>query len=160
MRASELGWRLVWPWRARADKTLEPGSLFPDFELAATDGRRYRLSEDGGKRTVLWFTNLCDGCQARAPLLNQLVERSSASLRVLAVNILEEEETASRLAPSFKFPILLDPEDIVQSVLKIPHPPGACPLHNLYVVAPGRNVLLRGHLSAMKPESVARLAEL
>lgn len=160
MRATELGWRLVWPWRARADKTLEPGSIFPDFELAAVDGRRYRLSEGGGKRTILWFTNLCDGCQERAPLLNQLVERSGAVLRVLAVNILDEEDTAKRLAPSFKFPILLDPKDVVQNVLKIPHPPGACPLHNLYLVAPGRSVLLRGHLSAMKAADVARLADL
>lgn len=137
-----------------------PTSVFPDFELEAVDGRSYRLSDDGGKRTVLWFTNLCPGCQKRAPMLNELVESSSSLVRVLAVNILPDAEAARRLATSLKFPILLDPEDIVRKRLKIAHPDGVCPKRSLYVVAPGRAILLKHQLAAMKPADVARIAEL
>lgn len=155
-----LAWKLAWPWRAAMDKARPPGAVLPDFELADGGGRRHRLSDDGGRRTLLWLTNLCDGCQARAPLLNELAERHGPLVRVLAVNLLAEEETARKVAPKLRFPLLLDPEDVVQRVLGIPHPPGSCPLHNLYLLAPGRAVLWRGHLSAMKPAAVSALAEL
>lgn len=160
MGLSDIAWRMTWPWRAKLQENRGPGSVMPDFELQGVDGRRYRLSDDGGKRTLLWFTNLCDGCQKRAPLLNELLEKAGSILRVLAVNILPEEDTARRLSPTLKFPILLDPEDIVQKRLGIAHPPGTCPLRNLYVIAPGRTVLLKHHLSALKPGEVGRIAEL
>ena len=137
-----------------------PTSVFPDFELEGADGRRYRLYDDGGKRTVLWFTNLCEGCQERAPMLNDLAENAGSLLRVLAVNILRDAGAAQRLAPKLKFPILLDPEDIAQRRLGILHQPGVCPRQSLYVVAPGGAILFKHRLAAMRPAEVQRLAEL
>ena len=78
----------------------------------------------------------------------------------VGVRKVEEDGAARRLAPGLKFPILLDPDDIVQKRLRIRHPDGVCPKRSLYVVAPGRAILLKQQLAAMKPADVARLAEL
>jgi peroxiredoxin Q/BCP len=38
-------------------RTLQPGDVAPDFELAGTDGRTYRLADYRGKQAVVlaWF---------------------------------------------------------------------------------------------------------
>jgi peroxiredoxin Q/BCP len=44
-------------------KRLEPGDVAPDFDLPGSDGRRYRLHDYVGKRTVViaWFPKAFTG---------------------------------------------------------------------------------------------------
>ena len=66
-------WKLLWPLRARWQKGLEVGSYFPDFALNDLVGTRHALSDNpAGKMTVLWFTNLCEDCRGKIPLLEKL----------------------------------------------------------------------------------------
>lgn len=147
-------WKFLWPLRAKRHKGLEIGSYFPDFELKDLAGARHALSDNpAGKVTVLWFTNLCEDCRGKVSLLEDLRQEAGGRFRILAVSILGEDESLPRkCARSCGFPFLLDPHDIVGGRLGLPHPPGACPLHNLFFVAPSGRILFRRHLSAMTPK--------
>lgn len=145
-------WRLLWPVRSRLSGGLAVGSVFPDFSLRDTEGNEHRLSA-GGRTTVLWFTNFCADCLSRAPLLRE----AAGPARVLAVSILAPDDPVPLSeAPRMGFPVLLDPEDVVARRLGLAHPPGTCPLHNLFVVDGAGRVLLRHHLSAFAPEEFRR----
>lgn len=142
-------WRLLWPLRSRLSRGLAVGSAFPDFALRDTGGREHRLSGGEGGLTALWFTNFCDDCLAQAPSLTELSGRA----RVLAVSILPVDDPKPLAAArAWPFPVLLDPEDIVARRLGLAHPPGACPLHNFFVVDAEGTILLKHHLSALGPE--------
>ena len=146
-------WRATWRVRAAAEAQRPEGQAFPDFTLRDTTGRPHALSSGGP--TVLWFTNLCEDCRSRAPLLGEMVD---AGLRVLAVSILPPYDPLpleyGKTAP---FPVLLDPEDVVGRQLGLEHPPGTCPLHNLYILDRGRRVVFRHHLSAVDPQALRRV---
>lgn len=135
------------------------GDVLPDFTLADVRGHRHALSEPGRwGYTVLWFTNLCEDCRSRIPLLEELHSEKDGRFRVLAVSILEPADPlpleVGRRCP---FPFLLDPDDVTQRRLGLAHPPGACPLHNLYILDRKGRVVYRHHLSALSPEAFRKL---
>lgn len=148
-------WRLLWPFRSWARKGLEVGDRFPDFSLLDPDGRRYSLSDNpAGIPTVLWLTNFCEDCLSKVPLLEELRRKEPGRIRILAVSLLGADETLPRRVSALcGFPILIDPDDIVGNRLGLPHPPGTCPLHNLFILDQRRGILFRHHLSALKPEA-------
>lgn len=152
-------WKLLWPLRSRASRGLSVGDFFPDFTLADADGRRFTLSDNPGRRsTVVWLTNLCEDCRAKVPLLAELVRGAPDRFRVTAVSLLgDERELPRRVAEEGGFPVLLDPLDIVARDFGMQHPPGACPLHNLYILDEKRRVVFRHHLSALAPEAFRAL---
>jgi peroxiredoxin len=131
------------------------GDYFRDFTLKDADGREFTLSDNpGGKRTVLWLTNLCEDCRAKVPLLEELRREAGERFRVLAVSLLGDDAALPReVSAQGGFPILLDPEDIVAHKLGLPHPAGTCPLHNLYILEKDGRIAYRHHLSALKPET-------
>lgn len=146
-------WRWLWPVRSRLAGGLAVGQRFPDFALKDGAGVEHRLS--GGGRTALWFTNLCEDCRGKIPLLNSA---AAGGLRVLAVSILPvEDPLPARTAPECRFPVLLDPEDVVAKRLGLAHPPGTCPIHNFFLVGPERDILFKHHLSALSPEKFRAL---
>lgn len=145
-------WRATWPLRAVRDRRRAEGEAFPDFTLRDVSGRAHVLSAGGP--TALWLTNLCEDCRRRAPLLDEMIR---AGLRVLAVSILPVEDPLPlEYGKSASFPVLLDPDDVVSRRLGLAHPPGTCPLHNLYILDRDRRVLFRHHLSAVDPETLRR----
>ncbi len=148
-------WRLLWPIRAWRHKGLEVGNIFPDFTLEDEAGRAFTLSDNpGGKRTVIWLTNLCEDCRAKVPLLEELRREAGGRFRILAVSLLGGDAALSRqVSAQCGFPILLDPADIVAHKLGLPHPAGSCPLHNLYILDKDGRIAYRHHLSALKPET-------
>ncbi|OGS05405.1 MAG: hypothetical protein A3G41_04425 [Elusimicrobia bacterium RIFCSPLOWO2_12_FULL_59_9] len=152
-------WKLTWPLRARWQKGGEVGSYFPDFALNDLAGARHALLENPAKKlTVLWFTNLCEDCRNKIPLLEELRQEAGDRIRILAVSILKIDDPLPRqVGPSCSFPLLLDPEDIVSWRLGLPHPPNACPLHNLFFVSVSGRIVFRHHLSAMGPEKFRAL---
>ena len=142
-------WRLLWPLRARLSRGLAVGAVFPDFTLRDPGGKAHRLSDTEAGLTALWFTNFCEDCRSRIPLLRELEGRA----RVLAVSILPADDPlALAQAPRCGFPVLLDPEDVVGRRLGLAHPPGTCPIHNFFVVDSAGRILLKHHLSAFSPE--------
>lgn len=142
-------WKLLWPLRARLSRGLKVGSCFPDFALRDTAGNLHRLSAGAGRLTALWFTNFCDDCRRQIPRLQGLAGRA----RVLAVSILPPDDPLPpALAEACGFPVLLDPEDAVGRRLGLAHPPGACPIHNFFVVDAAGRILFKHHLSALGPE--------
>lgn len=147
-------WRLLWPLRAWLHPGAEIGGCFPDFSLRDASGREHSLYDDRpGAHTVLWLTNLCEDCRARIPLLEEVQRGSGGRLRVLAVSILAFDDPLPGLvAPKCGFPILLDTEDVVALRLGQEHPPGACPMRNLYIVDGAGTIRFRHHLSAVRPE--------
>jgi peroxiredoxin len=154
-------WRRTWKLRSAFAGGLRVGELFPDFSLKDIEGRAYGLSDPTPARhTALWFTNLCEDCRARAPLLEELRREAGERLRVLAVSILPPEDPLSKqVGGSLGFPLLLDPEDIVGKRLGLAHPAGTCPMHNFFILDRKGRVRFRHHLSALKePDLRAFLA--
>lgn len=153
-------WRLTWPLQAAASPgALRVGDAFPDFGLHDAEGHLHTLSEETeAEWTVLWFTNLCEDCRGKAPLLEELRTASGGRFRILAVSLLGDE-TALPLSVGLRvgFPILLDPGDAVAEELGLPHAPGACPLRNLFIVDRSRRIHFHHHLSAMTPEAFRAL---
>jgi peroxiredoxin len=147
-------WRLLWPLRARLNPGVEVGGCFPDFTLRDVSGRPHSLYDaTPGRLTILWLTNLCDGCRERIPLLVEAGRAPGGCVRVLAISILgPADPLAARVADGCGFPILLDPEDIVERRLGQVHPPGTCPIRNLYIVNGAGRIRYKHHLSAVRPE--------
>lgn len=147
-------WRLLWPLRARLHPGAEIGGCFPDFTLRDTLGREHSLYDvRPGAHTVLWLTNLCEDCRAKVPLLEEVQRESKGRVRVLAVSILPiDDPLPGQVAPGCDFPLLLDPQDIVSRRLGQAHPPGACPMRNVYVVDGAGTIRFKHHLSAVRPE--------
>ncbi len=151
-------WRLLWPLRSRLSPGTEVGGCFPDFRLRDLEGKTHFLyAAAPGVKTVLWLTNLCGDCRAKIPLLEELARASEGKLRVLAVSILPVDDPLPRkVAPACRFPILLDPEDVVGRRLGQIHPSGVCPLRNVYIVDGRGRILFKHHLSAVDPEVFRR----
>lgn len=147
-------WRLFWPLRAWLRPGAEVGSCFPDFTLRDLSGREHSLYDGRpGALTLLWLTNLCGDCRARIPLLEEARLQSQGRLRVLAVSILAvDDPLPAEVAPGCGFPILLDPADVVGLKLGQAHPPGTCPMRNIYIVDGDGTIRFKHHLSAIAPE--------
>lgn len=147
-------WRLFWPLRARLHSGAEVGGCFPDFTLRDGSGREHSLYDARpGAHTVLWLTNLCEDCCKKIPLLEEVHRESAGRVRVLAVSILAiDDPLPERFAPKCGFPILLDPEDVVAIRLGQSHPPGACPMRNVYIVDGAGTIRFKHHLSAVREE--------
>lgn len=152
-------WRLLWRCRAAMSGGLLVGDMFPDFALQDLAGRVHSLSDPfPGDGTVLWFTNLCEDCRSKAPMLEAARGKAGGRMRVMAVSLLGADRTwPERLQPGCGFPFLLDPEDITAGRLGLPHPPGACPLHNLFILDRRGRVAARHHLSALDETGFAAL---
>ncbi|MBI2384675.1 MAG: TlpA family protein disulfide reductase [Elusimicrobia bacterium] len=154
MKIPNLLWKLLWPLRTRLHPGADIGGCFPDFTLRDTFGREHSLYAGGReKHTVLWLTNLCGDCRAKIPLLEEVRSESGGRVRVLAVSLLDlDDPLPMTVSLVCGFPILLDPDDVVARRLGQTHPPGACPLRNIYIVDGAGTIRFKHHLSAVKPE--------
>jgi peroxiredoxin len=68
--------------------TLQPGDKAPDFNLPATDGKTYRLSDFKNKYLVVFFTcNHCPYVKGSDEVTRQTVEKfSSRDVRFVGIN--------------------------------------------------------------------------
>lgn len=159
MRLPWWAWRLAWTLRSRLRGGRGVGDTFPDFSLRDLADREHRLSGDTESRvTVLWFTNLCEDCRSRVPLLEEMRQEAGERARILAVSLLAVDDPVAReVALRCSFPLLLDPTDVTAGELGLEHPYGACPLNNLFLLDRRGRILFRGHLSALSPEAFRRM---
>jgi peroxiredoxin len=111
----------------------------PFFELNGLDGGIYRLSDYLGSRPIIvWFTNLCGGCQANIPRLDSVYKAQvKPQAELLAISLLGDDQTAvAEISEKlrFDFPILFDPagktcEDYIGLYVE-----AFCPATNLFVI--------------------------
>ena len=156
-------WKIYWNLRHRL--TLKPpeANRVPDFALASTTGKPFRLYDALPNRTtLLWLTNFCESCLEKIPFLTELKETHGDRLNIFAISILRGDlETPYRMARQYSppFPVLLDPNDWVENVLGLPHPDVACPLYNFLVIDGSGRIKYRAHLSAVSEQKVRDVIE-
>ena len=90
------------------------GDQAPDFTLPSLNGKEISLSSYHDKTAVLWFTNLCSGCQSVLPVIESIDSAYSAwGVSVLAVSLLGDDTTTVRTIArkyDIPFPLLIDPK--------------------------------------------------
>jgi len=161
MKLSHRLWRLGRAVRSIKANAPRVGDVFPSFSLQDTDGHRHALIDASpGIFTILWLTNLCEDCRSKIPLLNQLKQEVEGRFRVLAISLLGQDDLIPReVQGQCKFPILLDPDDLVGTIWGLPHPPSTCPLNNFFILDEKRHILFRHHLSALSPKGFRSILE-
>ncbi|MFY9268311.1 MAG: redoxin domain-containing protein [Candidatus Manganitrophaceae bacterium] len=153
----KISLRVGWFFRRRRREGATVGSRLPDFTLRDLSGRPFTLSEVfPGRGAVLWFTNLCEGCEERINFLQRIYETNRNRLEIVALSTLgNDRATPERIVRTHRidFPLLLDPDDWLGRVLRFEHPGNACPLYNLLILDSTGVVRFRSHLSAIGDEA-------
>ena len=111
----------------------------PAFELAGLDGREYRLRDFiDSTPVIVWFTNLCEGCQANIPSLDSIyLTDIKPQAELLAISLLgKDHETVETISGKLKFdfPILFDPEGSTCKDYVGSYVPASCPISNLFII--------------------------
>ena len=89
------------------------------------------------KAVVLWFTNLCGGCQANMTRLDELSETFGDSLEIVAVSVLGEDESTVTDAIAklgVGFPFLIDADGTVTELYSGGYVPNSCPVNNIFFI--------------------------
>jgi peroxiredoxin len=89
------------------------------------------------KAVVLWFTNLCGGCQAGMARLDELRETFGDSVEVVAISVLGEDEKTVRDAIAkldVGFPFLIDADGMVTKLYSGGYVPNSCPVNNIFFI--------------------------
>ncbi len=134
-----LCWLLLTP----AVSALEVGDMAPDFELQASDGKTYKLSEFQGKEAVViaWFPKAyTSGCTIECKSLAQnghLIKKYQATYFMASVDELADnkgfaEETGA------DFPLLSDPDKTTAKAYDVLHALGFAKRFTFYIGLDGR----------------------
>lgn len=79
-------------FRVEGFKKIAIGSPVPDFEIADFEGKLVRLSDNGGKNTLLIFwAGTCPHCEAAIPELKKLYDDYSVKTRFIGVSVDQKE---------------------------------------------------------------------
>lgn len=116
----------------------QPDEKAADFTLKSLEETKINLKEVlANKAVVLWFTNLCHGCQKNMPALERLYQKHYQSIEILAVSQLGEETRALKDAieqTKVTFPFLLDPSGEVSRLYSGEYVKGSCPINNMFFI--------------------------
>jgi peroxiredoxin len=137
------------------------GDRAPDFTLSNLDGDKVTLSQySPSKGVVLWFTNLCGGCQKDMPLLEKLHEKyKNGSVEFLAISQLGNdvkavEKVVTKSKPTFQF--LIDPKGSVSKLYSGEYIPGTCPLQNIFFIGRDGKIKSSTHFPGVSPQELER----
>lgn len=123
---------------AKKKLPVELGKKMLNFSLLDIHSKSFSLKSYAGSRAVIvWFTNLCGGCQANMPDLDNLYKKYKSSIEILAISQLGEDTTTvkkviTKLKPTF--PFLIDPSGKVSKLYTGEYVPNICPLNNIYFI--------------------------
>ena len=111
----------------------------PFFEISSLDGKTYRLSDYADSiPLIVWFTNLCGGCQANIPHLDSVYKAQiKPRAELLAVSLLgKDRKTVKEISEKLKFdfPILFDPEGKTCEEYIGEYVEASCPVTNMFVI--------------------------
>ena len=110
-----------------------------DFSLQDFDGKSFTISEmKNGKAVLLWFTNLCSGCQSKLPFMEELNKKfRNKEMEVLAVSQLgKDRETVEDVIRKNNLSVrfLYDPSGEATTLYTGGYNPGTCPLTNIFLI--------------------------
>ncbi|MBX3708090.1 MAG: redoxin domain-containing protein [Pseudomonadales bacterium] len=146
---------------------LEVGDPAPDFELAASDGKTYRLADFVGRQAVVvaWFPRaFTSGCTIECKSLAEngdLIRAFDVSYFMASVDPLEDN---TRFAESTgaDFPLLSDPSRDVARAFGVLNPMGFASRHTVYIDVDGRVAAIDRNVrpASSAEDMAAKLAEL
>ena len=144
------------PFQTRAQENNKPsipkvGDTARDFSAQFFDGKPFKLSENTKNQTVLlWFTNLCSGCQSKLPIIEKLNKKSkNKEMEVLAISQLGDdrktvEDIIRKNNLSVRF--LYDPSGEATKLYTGGYTPGTCPLKNIFLINKNGKISFASHL--------------
>jgi len=102
----------------------QAGFLAPDFELKDLQGNSHKLSNYLGKPIMVNFwASWCKPCQVEMPAIQKLYQKYNPDIVFLAVNSTKQDSLSGVSgfveANHLDFPVLLDPENSVNSIYRI-----------------------------------------
>ena len=139
-------------------RVLEVGDQAPDFSLPSLAGEKVTLSAYKDGTVLLWFTNLCGGCQAVLPDVAKIDrDYSRKGVIVLAVSLLgSDTATVGDVIRNQKttFPFLIDPEgEVYEQYGGVKLPPGTCPANpQLFILDSGKVAFAKHFPGALTDE--------
>jgi peroxiredoxin len=127
------------------------GGVAPDFTLQDFSGKRFTLSSSMKEKTVvLWFTNLCEGCQSVVPDVKTLKSQyEKKGVEFVAVSVLgKDRETVESVMKenNVNFRFLYDPDGKATASYAGRFVEATCPLKNIYVIRKGGTIAFMSHL--------------
>lgn len=122
-----------------------------DFSLKDFSGGRFTLSKLTRKgNVVLWFTDLCEGCQSQIPTVLRLkAEYEKKGVEVVAVSVLgKDRKTVETVIKENKvsFRFLYDPMGVATQRYSGKYVEGTCPLKNIFIIEKGGMIVFARHL--------------
>ena len=134
---------------------LKAGDRAPDFTLNDFDGGRVVLSKlTKDKAVLLWFTNLCEGCQSVIPAVLRLRETyRKEGVEVVAVSVLgKDRKTVETVMKEKKvsFRFLYDPAGTTAKRDSGNYVEGTCPLKNIFIIKKGGKIVYASHLPGVQ----------
>ncbi len=145
------------------DKKVAPkvGDHAPDCSLQDFKGNKFTLSKLTKKNGVLlWFTNLCEGCQSKIYEVQRLESRyEKKGIDVVAVSVLGEdrktvEDVVRKNEVTFWF--LYDPKSEATKRYSGKYIQGTCPLKNIFVIQRRGKITYAGHLPGADPPALEK----
>ena len=140
------------------------GEAAPNFSLQDFKGKTFTLSDLKGKKAVLlWFTNLCGGCQTKfgeMEKLKNLYEKKGAE--VIAVSILgKDKRTAEEIIRKKKvtFRFLYDPEGKATGLYSGEYIPRTCPLQNIFIISRNGKIIYADHYPGSDESEASKLLD-
>ncbi|MBI2842278.1 MAG: TlpA family protein disulfide reductase [Armatimonadetes bacterium] len=128
----------------RDGEVLKVGDEAPDFSLRDLSAKEIKLSAYKGGVVLLWFTNLCPGCQGVLPgVVKAHKNYAKKGVTFLAVSLLgDDKETVLSVVRKHKvtFPFLIDPKvEVYPRYGGVKVPPGTCPTNpQLFILDKGK----------------------
>lgn len=126
---------------------FEIGDTVTDFTLEDFKGEKFILSSElnSADAILLWFTNLCEGCQRMLPEMEKIKHTyEKKGIKVAAVSVLgEDRETVGKIIyqKSISLRFLYDQKGEVTNLFSGSHYPGTCPLKNIFLIGKDRRVI-------------------
>jgi peroxiredoxin len=113
-----VGFMYLHSWKERSPNGEAPsiGHTAPDFELQNLSGQSIRLGELRGHPVLINFwATWCGYCIDEMPFIEKYYERYASELIVLAVEVGDPIAKVRSVVTKngYKFPILLDPDNLV-----------------------------------------------
>lgn len=141
--------------RYRGSGLAGVGQKAPDFNLPLFDKGSFKLSEANAKHpVVLWFTNMCKGCQSKIADFKHLRDTyKKKGVAFVAISMLgDDRKTAESIMKQHKvdYPVLYDPTGSATKQWSGKYIPGTCPLQNIFVIRPGGMITLADHLPGVE----------
>lgn len=131
------------------------GDKAPEFSLKDFNGKKFVLSPSIKKgNVVLWFTNLCEGCQTEIPTVHRLkAEYEKKGVEFVAVSVLgKDRKTVETVMKDNKvtFRFLYDPAGAATTMYSGKYVEGTCPLKNIFIIEKGGKIMFASHLPGVQ----------